>query len=164
MTSATAYQVEAALIDAYPGLLNKVKGRGSEDYGSRHVAEIIAEYAAEYFEVAEPLMLISIGNLWRSRGIYGAVRGVWKINKERAEKYQLVLAHVRGLVKGAYRPKEWLIGTRENFPLEDKDFHDRFGFNGDDAKPEVWGRYVGKRVPEIYRQMGAAFPIRYCDA
>ena len=35
-----AYEVEAALIDAYPGLSNKVRGHGSKDYGSRHVEEI----------------------------------------------------------------------------------------------------------------------------
>ena len=42
-----AYQVEAALIDAYPGLTNLVEGRGSRDYGTRHVEEIVAQYAVE---------------------------------------------------------------------------------------------------------------------
>ena len=57
----TAYDVEAALIDAYPGLTNRVRGHGTMDVGSRHVEEIIAEYAEEAFEVREPLMLISKG-------------------------------------------------------------------------------------------------------
>src|SRR5207249_4268067 len=39
-----AYAVEAALIDAYPGLDNIVDGHGSGDYGVRHVEEIITEY------------------------------------------------------------------------------------------------------------------------
>ena len=55
-----AYEVEAALIDAYPGLTNRVEGHGSGDYGSRHVEEIVAQYSAEPFEVKEPLMLIYI--------------------------------------------------------------------------------------------------------
>ena len=44
-TEDRAFEVEAALIDAYPGLTNKDMGHGSRDYGSRHVEEIINEYA-----------------------------------------------------------------------------------------------------------------------
>ena len=163
MTSeSTAYEVEAALIDAYPGLVNKVAGHGSRDYGSRHASEILAEYRAEPFKVEEKLILISIGRLWRERGVYEAARGRWKINTERAKGYNLVLAHVRGLVRGAYRPKRWIPGTREHFQLEDNDMPDRFGFDGEEAEPEVWKKYVGKRVPDKYQRRGAANPIRYC--
>ena len=66
-TSHLAHEVEAALIDAYPGLTNKVRGRGSRDYGSRHVEEIIDEYAGEEFEVKEPLMLISVSTYYNLR-------------------------------------------------------------------------------------------------
>ncbi len=62
-----AYEVEAALIDAYPGLTNLVEGHGSGDYGSRHVEEIVAQYAAEPFEIRERLILISIGDSYYSR-------------------------------------------------------------------------------------------------
>ena len=158
----TAYEVEAALIDAYPGLLNKVAGHGTKDFGSRHVAEIIAEYVSEPFEIGEPLILISIGNLWRIRGIYDAVRGVWKIDQKKAEKHHLVLGHVRGVVKGAYRPEKWLSATKENFPFEAEDLPGRFGFIGEEAEPKVWDKYVGKLVPEQFRRRGAANPIRYC--
>ena len=37
-----AFQIEAALIDAYPGLLNRAAGHGSGDYGCRHIDQIIA--------------------------------------------------------------------------------------------------------------------------
>ena len=60
-TQDRAYEVEAAVIDAYPGLTNKARGYGARDYGSRHVEEIIDEYAGEEFEVKELLLLISIG-------------------------------------------------------------------------------------------------------
>ncbi len=164
MTSeSTAYEVEAALIDAYPGLVNKVAGHGSRDYGTRHVSEIIAEHGAEPFKVEEKLILISIGRMWRERGVYEAVRGRWKIHKDRIRSYKLVLAHVRGLVRGAYIPRQWFPGTREHFPLESEDAPDRIGFVGDPAGPEVWKKYVGKRVPGKYRKKGAANPIRYCD-
>ncbi|MYE55026.1 MAG: hypothetical protein F4X34_07510 [Chloroflexi bacterium] len=162
-SESTAYEVEAALIDAYPGLVNKVAGKGSRDFGTRHASEIVAEYRAEPFKVEEKLILIFIGRRWKERGVYEAVRGRWKISKDKTKSYKLVLAHVRGLVRGAYRPAKWLPGTREHFPLESEDVLDRIGFVGDPAEPDVWHKYVGKRVPDKYRKKGAANPIRYCD-
>ena len=161
----TAYEVEAALIDAYPGLSNKVRGHGSKDYGSRHVEEIIDEYAGEEFVVNEPLILISIGTMYYQRNdAYEAVRYAWKINDVRARTYNLVLANLRGLVVGAYRPTDWLKATRENFPgLESNDRPGRWGFVGEPAESEVWNHYVRKRVPQRYRRRGAQAPVRYCD-
>ena len=156
MSEAVAREVEAALIDAYPGLVNRVAGSGSRDRGTRHVSEIMMEHGAEEFVVGEPLLLISIGRLWNELGVYEAVRGVWKLNKERAKKCKLVLAHVRGVVRGAYRPNKWMKGTSDEFP-------ERIGFEGDPAEPEVWEKYVGKRVPAKYRKRGAANPIRYLN-
>ncbi len=161
MSDTSAREVEAALIDAYPGLFNRVSGSGSNDRGTRHVNEIVQEYSAEEFLVRECLILISIGQLWRERGVYGAVRGLWKLNIERAENYKLVLAHIRGVVRGAYRPQEWLMGTAENFPLEGGQIPKRIGFEGKEAEQEVWDAYVGKRVPATYRKRGAQAPCRY---
>lgn len=162
-SEATAYEVEAALIDVYSGLVNKAAGKGSKDYGVRHVSEIIAEHSAEYFKAEEKLILISIGRRWHTHSVYEAARGRWKINRNRAKYYKLVLAHYRGLVRGAYRPREWLPGTREHFPFESDNLPDRIGFVGDEAEPEVWNKYVGRRVPDEYRKKGAANPVRYCD-
>ena len=76
-----AYEIEAALIDAYPGLTNRVRGHGSKDYGSRHVEEIIDEYAGQEFQVKEPLMLIYVATLYYQRdSVYDAVRCAWKLN------------------------------------------------------------------------------------
>ena len=156
MSEAVAKEVEAALIDAYPGLVNRVAGAGSKDRGTRHMNEIIQEYGADEFVVEEPLILISIGRLWNELGVYEAVRGVWKMDMERARKRKLVLAHVRGVVRGAYRPTKWLRGMLEDLP-------EKIGFEGDPAEPEVWARYVGKRVPAKHRMPGAANPIRYLN-
>ena len=159
-----AYEVEAALIDAYPGLTNRAGGHDSGDYGSRHVEEIVAQYAAEPFEVTEPLILISIGDSYYSRNDYDAVRSVWKINVNRAKNYKLVLGHVRGLVVCAYRPEKWLEARRDNFPgLLAGDVPGRRGFVGERAESIVWDYYVRKRVPERYRRRGAANPVRFCD-
>ena len=168
-SSRTAYEVEAALIDAYPGLTNKVRGHGTRDYGNRHVEEIIGEYAGEEFEVKEPLMVISIGvsyYLWHSA--YDAVRYSWKISPWRFDRYKLVLASLRGMIVGAYRPAMWLPGTKDNFRqfVEFPGYTeapDRWGFEGEDAEPETWNFYVRKRVPGKYRRKGSRSPVRFCD-
>ena len=152
MSEPVAKEVEAALIDAYPGLQNKVSGSGSKERGARHVDEIILEYGAEEFMAKEPLILISIGRSWKERSLYEAVKGYWKLKIERAKHYNLVLAHVRGVVRGAYRPTQWMEASGN-----------RIGFEGAKAEPEVCKAYVGKRVPARYRKRGAQTPCRYID-
>lgn len=157
-----AYLIEAALIDAYPGLTNKVSGR-YDDYGVRHVEQIIADYTAEPFEAREPLILICIRDTYDEpdRSIYDAVRGVWVINPKKAENYKLVLAHRHGIVVGAFRPAIWLPGNKANFTWLHEDMPKRFGFEGKPAEPAVAVHYIGKRVPDEYRRKGAANPVRF---
>lgn len=164
-TEETAYQIEAALIDAYPGLTNRVGGHGAGDYGVRHVEEIIAEYAAEAFEAGEPLILVSIARSYEEEGknIYDAVRGVWRIDMRRAKNFKLVLAHRRGLVLGAFRPTKWLPAKKVYFPWLDDDVQGRFGFEGNPAEQAAASLYVRKRVPDIYRAKGAANPVRFIE-
>ena len=152
MSEAIAKEVEAALIDAYPGLVNKVSGSGSKDRGTRHADEIMLEYGAEEFTAKEPLILISIGRSWKERSLYEAVKGYWKLKIDRAKHYNLVLAHVRGVIRGAYRPSQWMEVPGN-----------RIGFEGTEAEPEVRRAYVGKRVPARYRKRGAQTPCRYID-
>lgn len=161
-----AYEVEAALIEAYPGLTNIAGGHGSGDYGVRHVEEIITEYAAQPFEPAEPLILISIGRSFdeENKSIYEAVRGFWRIDLKRAARYRLVIAHRRGLVVGVFRPKEWFPATRGNFDFLEADIEGRAGFIGEPAESEVSNYYLRKRVPEKYRVKGAANPVRFVES
>lgn len=160
-----AYQIEAAVIDAYPGLTNKVAGHGAGDYGCRHAEQIVTEYAAEPFEAKEPLILISIARSYEEEGkeIYDAVRGCWVIDPNKAKKFKLVLAHRRGLVLGAFRPTKWLPATKENFPWLDTDIPPRFGFEGQPAEQATASLYIRKRVPDAFRAKGAANPVRYVE-
>lgn len=158
-----AFEVEAALIDAYPGLTNQVGGHGARDYGCRHVEEIITQYAAVPFEVKEPLMLMYIGSHFADKAdVYQAVRFAWKVNVSKARQYKLVLANLGGLVVGAYRPKEWrraddvIFSGIEGYSIRS----DRWGFVGEEAEPEVQALYARKRVPDQYR--GGQNPVRYC--
>lgn len=163
-TSTEAYLVEAAVMDAYPGLSNIVNGHGSNDFGCANAVELVRAYTAETFTPKEPLILISIGQSAENgdRSVYNSVRGFWKIKIANARKYKLVLAHVRGLVVGAYRPEQWLAATARNFPELSEDISDRCGFIGKEAT-EVKSLYVDHRVPDVFRPKGAANPIKYVD-
>ena len=157
MSETVAKEVEAALIDAYPGLENRMKGFDS-DRGTRHADEIIREYIAEDFVARERLIMISIGQLYHKRGPYEAVRGSWRMNRNRAEKHgRLVLARYKKVIVGAYRPKEWFSGMDERLPDQ---IEGRCGFVGEEAT-DVWHEYVGKRVPEQYLKRGAQIAWRY---
>jgi len=159
-----AFQIEGAVMDAYPGLTNQVGGHGSGDFGVRHAVELIAEYSADPFEAREPLILISIGKAYyeEDKDIYEAVRGCWVINPERARKHNLVLAHVRGIVVGVFRPMDWVRSTKANFPWHTGE-DNRWGFVGEPAEEETARLYMRKRVPEAYRAKGAANPVRFIE-
>ena len=172
-TQEIAYEIEAALIDAYPGLTNQAAGHGPGDYGCRHVEQINRDYAAveqinrgyaaEEFEVLEPLILIYVSrSLAEGRSVYDAVSYAWRVNIANVNQRNLVLAHDKGMVVGAFRPDNWMKATTENFPTRHT-VPGRYGFVGREAERPVWDHYVGKRVPARYRQKGAAAqPIRYC--
>ena len=163
MTQRTAFEVEAALIDAYPGLVNLQAGHGNNDRGSRHADEIVKAHTLEPFEMDESLILINIAAMWNVLDTYNATRAVWRLDPNRVKRYRLVLGHARGIVRGAYRPDKWLPATTDNFPLLEHNVDGRWGFEGHDAETHTWTRYVGKSVPGRYRRKSAANPIRYCD-
>ena len=82
MEEDTAKEVEAALIDAYPGLTNRMGGAGSNDRGVRHADQITREHDAPEFDLKHKLIMISIDKTYEERGVYEAVRGVWGMNRE----------------------------------------------------------------------------------
>ena len=118
-----------------------------------------------FIKIDEPLILISIGRSYQEKGLglYDAVRYSWVINAKKARDYKLVLAHYQGEVVGAFRPTEWLPAASAVFSglAYYNDASDRWGFVGEEAEPEIWSRYVGKRVPDRYRPKGN--PLRYCE-
>ena len=160
MDAKTAVEVEAALIDAYPGLTNIVGGTGSSDCGTMHDMEIISRYCAEPAVFHRKALLISINRSAAETSLYEATRYAWKVRKSKAKKAEVVLATVRGLIVGAFVAHDWLEATAANFPGHE-DAPGRLGFVGKDAPVEISNLYVGKRVPDEYRKPGAANPIKY---
>ena len=100
-------------------------------------------------------MLVSVSQAYgEGVDVYEIARYAWKVDVERARRYDLVLAHSGGVVVGSLPPDDWLLATTENFPGR-VDVPGRWGFVGRVAEPEVDGYYVGKGVPDRYRTRGS---------
>lgn len=160
MEDRTALEVESALIDAYPGLTNATVGIGGRDFGALHAMEIIERYSAELAVFHHKALLININRSATSQSIYEATRYAWKINKIKAEKANVILATLQGLIVDAFIAHAWLEATVENFPGH-IEAPGRHGFVGEPAPRDMQQLYVRKRVPDEFRKRGAANPIKY---
>jgi len=160
MDDRTAFQVEAALMDAYPGLTNISGGIGSAAFGAMHAVEIVRRYTAEPAVFQHRALLISVNRSATDLSLYEATRYAWKLRLSKAQRAEVILATRQGLIVGAFVATRWVEATAENFPGRET-LPGRFGFEGAEAPAEIKTLYVGKRVPDEYRRPGSANPVRY---
>lgn len=156
----TAFEVEAALIDAYPGVTNIMDGHGSSEYGVMHASEIIKKYSAEEVLFNHKALLISVNKSVEASSLYEATRYAWRLNVSKARKAEIILPIVQGLVVGVFIADDWLPATSENFPGRET-IEGRFGFRGRKAPEDVHNYYMNKLIPDSFRKKGASNPIRY---
>jgi hypothetical protein len=160
MDEKTAFEVESALIDAYPGLTNIIDGMGGDEFGATHAKEIVRRFSAPPAAFHHKALLISVNSSALEISLYEATRYAWKISKPKAEQAEIILATQQGLIVGAFIADRWLDATAANFPGRE-DVRGRLGFEGREAAADIVELYVNKRVPDKYRKRGAANPIRY---
>ena len=149
LTEKEAFEVEAALIDAYSGLANIQNGHFSER-GAITLEDLCQSVnTAEYEEPDEKYIIIkTTPDFINARGsLYEATRKVWRADLKRAKRYKYVLAVVYGIVREVYEAKEWYqVG-------------DRIAFRGEPTT--ALASLKGKRIPAKYRAKGAAYPFLY---
>ena len=160
MDDDTACEVEAALIDAYPGLTNIVAGTGSNDFGAMHADEIIRKYEAVEAVFDHNAIMINVNRTATEHSLYDATRYAWKISVDRARKAESVLAVQHGLIIATFVAESWHPASVEHFPGFEP-VPGRYGFIGRHADSELATHYNHKRVPDRFRKPGAANPIRY---
>jgi hypothetical protein len=161
MDEATAFEVEVALIDAYPEASNSIGGRGSDERGLMHANQIIERYDAKEIVFHHSAILINVSQTAAERdSIYEAVRYAWKLDPGNAAQAEIVLAVDQGLVISVFIAKEWLAATAQNFPGR-PDWPGRWGFDGQEAPEAIRDLYLRHRLPDRMRKRGSANPIRY---
>jgi hypothetical protein len=160
MTEDEALHVEAALIDAYPGLTNLQGSHGNSEFGCMPVQAIIQKYQARELDAQHSLIAFLVrAETIKERGLYQACAAAWKVNVVRARECEFVLLVRNGIVAEVFKPTEWLAASRDHFPwLEEADdnYRNRWGFVGEPAEAEVREMYLGARIPT-----GGQMPIRY---
>lgn len=160
LSESSAFEVEAALIDAYPGITNIMDGHGNSDFGAMHSSEIIKRYSAETAKFEHKVLLISVNRTALDSSLYEATRYAWRLSQKKASQAEVVLATVQGLIVGAFIAEEWLEANSDNFSGRES-VEGRYGFKGGEAPINIQKQYVGKRVPDEYRKKGASNPIKY---
>lgn len=161
MDEKTSFEVEAALIDAYPEVTNVAGGRYSDDRGVMHSRQIMESYQAEEIGFQHKVLMININkSALEKDSIYEAVRHAWRLDPKKARKAKLVLALQHGLVIGVFAPEIWLEATSENFPGREAR-EGRWGFVGHEAPDSIKKMYLRKRLPDSMRKRGAANPVKY---
>lgn len=158
MDDKTARIVEAALIEAYPGLANRANPPDG-DLGVMHALEIIRQYAAQPAVFKHKALMINVNQSAAGTDYYDATHYAWKLSLRKAEQAEVVLTTLKGLIVAAFVPTKWLPATRKNFHREP--MPGRIAFVGDPAPASIRNLYVGKRVPDKYRKPGASNPVRY---
>lgn len=157
-----AQEVEAALIDAYPGLTNEIRGVGSSDTGVMHAKQIIQIYKASVASFKHRLLLININQSATdsANSLYNATRYAWRVNPDKAREAEYILSVVKGIIVSAYTAEAWLPANIENFPSF-MPIDGRYGFVGQLAPSDILEHYIGKRIPDEFRKQGASNPIKY---
>ena len=129
MDDKTAFEVEAALIDAFPGLTNVAGGLGNSDFGAMHALEIVRRYAAEPAVFQHKVLLISVNRSAAETSLYEATRYAWKLSLPKARRAEVIMPTRQGLIVGAFVASQWAEATAENFPGREP-VAGRFGFMG----------------------------------
>ncbi len=148
-----AYEVEAALIDAYEGLSNIANGHGNSERGCQHAEQLQAKYQKEPLVARHNLIAFSVGNSYKSNSnLDKAVRLAWRVNIEKAKQQEYVLAHDSGMIIDVFEVSQgdWLEATPENF--KDEISQESFELNYGTLKGRIGIRKGGlKRAPEDIR-------------
>ena len=153
----TAFEVEAALIDAYPELDNDQGGHDNQERGIKTVRELHEQYDLPEMPTPDFSTLIINVNHIKNRldrsAIYQQVRGHWVVNVKNAQKAKYVIAAYKGVAIGIFEPIQW-------FP---SDLPRRYCFEGKEASNTLWEKYVGtygKRIENKALKNGQN-PIKY---
>ena len=158
LTESEAFEVEAALIDCFPGLTNLQSGHNNE-YGASNAETLQQMYSLGMYKEPDDIKYMIIKTTYDrvyndcNGNLYDAVRYHWKVSKNRVDKIKYVLGVIGGIVKEVYEVDNWYLS----------DDGIRYAFEGKVAPNEIRDYFVNKRIPEKYSKKGSANPVQYHD-
>lgn len=150
LSQKAAFEVEAALIDCYPGLTNIQSGHNNER-GMVSVEDFEKQSnLVEYQEPKEDYIIIktSKGAIEANGSLYEATRRSWKADINKAKKYKYVLSVINGIVKEVYFVDNWYPDG------------DRIAFEGKETNDKI-SSLKETLIPAKYRKKGMASPFLY---
>ena len=153
LSEKTAFEIEAALIDCYPGLTNIQSGHDNdrgmvsiEDFEKRANMKVYQEPKDDYI-----IIKTSEGAIQAGGSLYEATRRSWPGDLERAKHYKYVLSVIKGVVREVYYVDNWYQDG------------DRIAFTGKVTKDSI-SSLKGMLIPQKYRKKGMARPFLYKKA
>jgi len=171
LDEATAFVVEATLIDLLPGLTNRVRGQDPDGRGRADALVINAKYAAEPADIRpeDKVVLIRVTRRFPRPfdwdALYEATRGYWIIGARRrrigapaAPDYAMAVHE--GVVRAVYRIDEWFRTPDDEIAMDRRGLR-RWGFSGRIAR-DVEDRYLGREVT-AWLPRGAQTPLRFIN-
>lgn len=162
MDDKTAFEVESALIDAFPGLSNIVSGH-DDDRGSSNAEALEKSLCLKTYDEPDDFkyMMIKINQsridyliergVKESEARYEATRYRWKISPKSIDKVPYVLSVTNGVVYEVYKIEKWFKEPGQ----------ERYEFYGTLAPKEIRDRFENKRIPDYYTGKGKANPCLY---
>ena len=139
----TAKMVEAALMESYPGLANRIRGSGGR-YGQQNVEQIITKYGPKKLNAQHNLMFVSVNSIQSMRrNLNTAVRSNWG----RASDARYVIAVFKGETVDGY--------VVSDEPQGNEYITQRINKN-------IQKKYIGKRLPDnLYRGQKSGIKYSY---
>lgn len=117
MDEPAAFEVEAALIDAYPEVTNTIGGRASDERGLMHANQIVERYEAKEAVFEHKAVLININRSATEReSVYEAVRYAWKIDPKEGCEGRCRASGDTGPYCGSFRRRQVARRDTGEFP------------------------------------------------
>lgn len=173
MGDATAFQVEAALIDAYPESENIARGHNSKARGLRDLDDLLRDEAAESVELNHGHFLIAVSitssmKEGKNKTELEAAQYAWGVGK-RVQNHccdKIVLAYGEpfNVVKGVYVLEKFVPASEfrecavEKFAELDESKSNRVAFELSEAPDEIKDLYLDKRLDSRWRNSGVTYP------
>lgn len=120
-------------------------------------------------DISEPAILLKPARLYR-RGmsgteLYDITRGVWKVDRQRAERAMLAFAVGDGKIVEVYTISSWHAANTTPYPSGRRDqsearYASRFEFTGQVASSRTRDKYLGLAVNHLF---GRGQVVRYLN-